>query len=175
MHIIVGILAAIAGILFYVSRISRSAGDLVDAANEIGNLPRKLRYRKKAGKRGLDLIEEPVEAATVLMISIARMDKFGRVTDAQAKSVAQELCENMQLDMSEAEDMIIQMRSITQYLNQPDSTLFPMINILQNTIGKSDARELAAMMRRVGSIESPLDNAQTDFMRRFEDRMGLLG
>lgn len=175
MHIIIGIIATIAGILFYANRISRSAVDLVDTANEIGNLPRKLRYRKKAGKKGLDLIEEPVEAAAVLLISMARMDRFGRVTDKQEKAITRELYDNMQMDMEDAEDLVIQMRSITQYLNQPDSTLFPMIGILQNVISKSDARDLSEMMRRIGAVESPLDTAQTDFIRRFKDRMGLLG
>ncbi len=39
MHVILGILAAVAGILFYASRISRGASEITDVANEIGNLP----------------------------------------------------------------------------------------------------------------------------------------
>lgn len=103
------------------------------------------------------------------------MDKFGRVTDTQSKAMARELYDNMHLNIEDAKDMIVQMRSLTQYLNQPDSTLFPMIDILQKMISKQDARELADMMRRIGEIESPIDTAQMDFIRRFEDRMGLLG
>ena len=85
MHILLGILATAAAIIFYLSRISKGAGELVDAANEISNLPRKMRYRKKAGKRGLDLVDNPVEAATVLMISVARLDKLGVVSDQQSE------------------------------------------------------------------------------------------
>lgn len=175
MHIVIGILATIAGVLFYLSRISKSAGDLADAANEIGNLPRKLRHRKKAGKRGLDLIEDPIEAASVLMISVARMDRLGRVSDTQSKAIASELIRNMQLDRDYAEDLIIQMRSITQYLNQPDSTLFPMVNILRGRIDKKDAQDLVAMLQRIAETEEPISADQKDFIHRFQDRMGLLG
>lgn len=175
MHIILGILGTIAAVLFYMSRISKSAGDLADAANEIGNLPRKLRYRKKEGKQGLDLVEEPIEAATVLMISVARLDKLGRVSDTQARAIANELIGNMQLDRDYAEDLIVQMRSLSQYLTQPESTLFPMVKVLQGVISKDDAEDLAQMLERIARIDSPIESDQTEFIRRFQDRMGLLG
>lgn len=174
MHIIIGILATIAGVLFYLSRISKSAGDLADAANEIGNLPRKLRHRKNAGKRGLDLIEDSIEAATVLMISVARMDRLGRVSDKQNKVITSELIRNMQLDREYAEDLVIQMRSITQYLNQPESTLFPMVNILRGSVDKNDAQALVAMLETIAETDDPINPDQKDFIHRFQDRMGLL-
>lgn len=175
MHIVIGILATIAGIIFYLNRISRSAGDLVDTANEIGNLPRRLRYRKKAGKQGLDLVETPIEAATVLMISIARMDRLGRVSDSQCQAITSELIKNMQIGRDYADDLIIQMRSLSQYLNQPDSALFPMVKLLQNDISRDDAKVLSGMMGRIAATDEPMSPDQKDFIRRFEDRMGLLG
>ena len=175
MHIVLAVLGAIAAILFYMNRISKSAGDLVDTANEIGNLPRKLRYRKKAGKRGLDLVSNPIEAATVLMISVARLDRLGRVSDAQAGAMAEELSAHMQLEPDYAEDLIIQMQSLSGHLVQPESTLFPMISLLQNNISQEDAKDLAGMMKRIASVDSPIAADQADFIRRYKDRMGLLG
>lgn len=175
MHIVLGVLAAIAGIIFYISWAARSASDLADSANELGNLPRKLRYRKKAGKQGLDLVNGPVEAATVLMIAVARMDRLGRVTDTQSREIAEALVSDMQLERAYAEDLIVQMRSLSQHLNQPDSTLFPMIRILQQTIGRDDAKDLAAMLKRVAAVEGQIEPDQSSFIRRYEDRMGLLG
>jgi len=174
MHIIIGILATLAAIIFYMSRISKGATDLVDAANEISNIPRKLRYRKKAGQKGLELVYEPVEAATVLMISVARLDKLGRVSDTQSDAIRDELVEHMQLDASYAEDLTINMRSISQYLTQPESTLFPMIKVLQNSISTSDATDLVQMMTRIGNHDGAINLDQKDFIRRFQDRMGLL-
>jgi len=173
MHINVGILAAIASFMFYLKWISKGANEAVDAANEIRNLPRKMRYRKKSGKRGLDLVEGPIEAATVLMISIARMDKLERVSDNQSGEISNALVDEMQLDREYADDLIVQMRSLSQHLTLPDSTLFPMIKILQNEIGKDDARELSAMLRRIANVDSPIDLDQDNFVRRFEERMGL--
>ena len=174
MHIVIGILATIAGIVFYLSRISRGASDLADAANELGNLPRKMRYRKKAGKKGLALVDNPVEAACILMISVARMAPLGRVSDAQSEAISDELVDRMQLDRRYADDLIIQMRSLSQYLNQPDSTLFPMLKILQGNIPAGDAKDLSAMMHRIAGIDSAVSMGQQNFIRRYEERMGLL-
>ena len=175
MHIILGLLATAAAIIYYLTQISKGAGHVVDAANELSNMPRKLRYRNKAGKRGLDLVETPVEAATVLMISIARLDKLGRVSDEQARTIANELVDHMQLDRSYADDLIINMRSLSRYLTQPESTLFPMVSVLQGAISKEDALGLAEMMTRVANVDGHINSGQEDVIRRFKDRMGLLG
>ena len=122
----------------------------------------------------MELIEEPVEAATVLMISVARFDGTGRVSDNQAAKIGALLRENMQLDPEDADDMVIQMRSITQYLTQPDSTLYPMVELLLNSISKDDARELSYMMKDVAETDSEINLDQKELIRRFEERMGIL-
>ena len=80
MHIILAIAGAIAGILFWMSRVSRSANEIADAANTIANIPRRRRFSKKYNKSGYQLIETSIEAATVLMIATARMSYDKRVT-----------------------------------------------------------------------------------------------
>jgi len=57
MHIILAIAGAIAGILFWMSRVSRSANEIADAANTLANIPRRRRFSKKYNKSGYDLVE----------------------------------------------------------------------------------------------------------------------
>jgi len=173
MHIIVAILGALATILFLLSRIGKSASDLTDSANELANLPRKLRHRRKAGKQGLDLIEDPVEAATILMISVARLDGISRVSDTQGAAIARQLSENMQLEPDDAEGYVIQLRSLTGYLKQAESTLFPMVDILRNRVSKDDARDLAGMMAVIAETDGAVNAEQQSFIQQFEERMGL--
>lgn len=173
MHIIIAILGALATILFLLSRIGKSASDLTDSAQELANLPRKLRHRRKAGKQGLDLIEDPVEAATVLMISIARLDGIGRVSDTQSDAIARQLSDHMQLEPDDAEGYVIQLRSLTGYLKQADSTLFRMVDILRNKVTKDEARDLAGMMAVIAETDDAVNQEQESFIQKFEERMGL--
>lgn len=173
MHILIAVLGALATILYLLSRIGKGASDLADSAQELSNLPRKLRHRRKAGKQGLDLIETPVEAATVLMIAIARMDGLGRVSDTQATRISELLHEQMQLDSDDADGYVVQLRSLSGYLKQADSALFPMIDVLRKSVSKDEARELASMLIKVAETDDPPNPEQLNFVRRFEERMGL--
>ena len=173
MHIIITIFAVIGATLFWLSRASRNAADIADAAQELSNLPRKMRFRKKAGKQGLALVDSPLEAGAVLMISIARMDDIGRVSEAQSKAIANQLTTHMQLPSDEADDMVVQMRSLSQHLTQAESALFPMVDLLRVKISKAESMELSAMLQDIAVTESPINQDQINFIRRFEERMGI--
>jgi len=181
MHIILGILGTLAAIMFAISRFSanarqlgKGAQDLGDAAQTLSNLPRKMRHRRKAGKEGLDLVETPVEAATVLMIAVARMDGMGRVSDTQVRKIESQLVDNMQLNPEDASDYVVQFRSLTSHLKQPDSALYPMVDLLRKTIGREEARQLSIMVQIVGETDDGLNSDQENLIRRFDERMGIM-
>ena len=180
MHIIIGILGTAVAIIFFLSRMSagarevgRGAQDLADAAQTLSNLPRKMRYRKKAGKKGLDLVEGPVEAATVLMIAIARIDGMGQLSDTQKSKIYQQLQDHMQLSANDAEDYVLQLGSLTAELKQADSALFPMVDLLQKIINTDEARQLSLMLQVVGETDGPLNRDQEFFIQRFDERLGI--
>lgn len=170
MHIIL----AIAGILFWVSRVSRSANEIADAANTIANIPRRRRFSKRYNKSGYDLVETPIEAATVMMISTARMSHEKRVTKPAETEIITQLNENMQLSEDEADGLFRQMHSLTYDITLPESALFPMVSILKNDINRDEAEGLALMMESVARLGATANHEQSEFIRRFRDRMGLL-
>ncbi len=174
MHIILVIAGAIAGILFWVSRVSRSATDIADAANTLANIPRRRRFSKKFNKSGHDLVETPIEAATVMMIAVARMSLEKRVTKPAEIEIIKQLSENMQLSEDDADGLYRQMHSLTYDINLPESALFPMVAILKKDIDRDEAEGLALMMESVARLEATANHEQSEFIRRFRDRMGLL-
>ena len=180
MHFIIGIIGTAVALAFFLMRLNtgaralgQGARDAADLANTIGNLPRKLKYRRKAGRSGLQLVEGPVEAATVLMISIARMDGMNRVSDTQIAEIESQLKRHMQLSDEDAADYVLQLRSLTNDLKQHDTALFPMIDILQKTVDKDEAQDLIYMLHAIAEKDSPLNRDQESFISRFRERMGL--
>ena len=173
MHII-GILIAIASLIYWVSRASRGIGDIADAANTVANLPRRRRFSKKYNQSGFDLVETPVEAATVMMISAARMSDDKRVTERAEKEIVKQLTQNMQLNEEDADGVYRQMHSLTYDITLPESALFPMIDILKSQIDRDDAKELALMMEATARLDGTVNTEQGEFIRRFRERMGLL-
>ncbi len=172
MHII-GIITSICFLIFWLSRAVRGAGDIADTANNIANIPRKRRFQKAANKSGFDLVESPIEAATVLMIATARMSDERRITDKSEAEIITQLCDNMQLEKDDADGLYRQMHSLTYDVVLPENALFPMLKILQSEIDRKDAESLAQMMEAVGASVHNINTEQKEFIRRFRERMNL--
>ena len=86
MHIILGILATVAVLFFVFSRISRNAGDVVEDARGLANLPRKLKWQARQRRTSIRALEDPREAAVVLLLGIARTS--GDISSAQKGVIA---------------------------------------------------------------------------------------
>lgn len=174
MHILVLIIGTALGVAFWLTRIGRGAGDVVDAAQTLANMPRRNRHRRAVNRRGLSLIETPVEAATILMLSISRMGEDRRLSSKERARIERQLVLHMQLEPEDADGLTRQMEMVQDDVVLPDSTLFPMVDILLPAIEKEDARRLADMMNAVAEVHGKT-HEQAEFVRRFRNRMGLGG
>eukprot|EP00919_Chromeraceae_sp_WS-2016_P081948 GHVR01193442.1.p1 GENE.GHVR01193442.1~~GHVR01193442.1.p1 ORF type:complete len:175 (+),score=10.23 GHVR01193442.1:164-688(+) len=173
MHIL-GILTTIAIAIFWISRAARGSRDIVDVASSLANLPRKRKFQKLHGKSGYALVETPIEAATVLMIAVARVDSLRGVSEAEIAAITLQLEQNMQLGTEAADGIYRQMYNLTHEIILPETALFPMVDILKNSIDRDDALQLARMMERVATCETIATTEQMEFIRRFKERMNLL-
>lgn len=173
MHII-GIIITIASLIYWVSRASRGVSDIAEAANTVANLPRRRRFSKKYNKSGYDLVETPIEAATVMMVAVARMSLEKRVTGPAELEIISQLNTNMQLSKDDADGLYRQMHSLTYDITLPESALFPMVEILKTNIDRDEAEGLALMMESVARLDDVVNPEQSEFIRRFRERMGLL-
>lgn len=173
MHILAGLIITAATIFWWISRASRGAGDVIDAAETVANLPRRYRHRKAVNKRGLKLVETPVEAATVLMLAISRMSDDRRLSETERAQIERELTDHMALEPDDADGLTRQMEMVHHDVTLPETTLFPMVDILKASIDREDARQLARMLGRVADTDGRTSE-QTEFIRRYQERMGLL-
>jgi len=172
---IIGILTTIAIAIFWISRAIRGSRDIADAARSFKNRPRQDKFRKLHGKSGYSLVETPVEAATTLMIATARLDTLRGVSEAEIATITLQLENYMQLSTDAADGLYRQMYNLTQDITLPETALFPMVDILKTSIERDDAVELAQMMERVANCETQATAEQKEFIRRFKERMNLLG
>lgn len=173
MHILLGMLTLLGGVIFFLARLSRNASDIADGAQTLSNLPRRMRHAKAVNRNGLDLIETPLEAAIVLMIAITRMADDRRLSNSERAAVERELVTRMQLNQDQADGLIRQIDVLQSEVTLPENTLFPMVDILRDNIDIDDARGLAGMMERISTVEGP-SAEQREFIRRYRDRMGLI-
>ncbi|WP_017932012.1 tellurite resistance TerB family protein [Robiginitomaculum antarcticum] len=172
MAALIGIISVIGMLIIWAGRAARSARHISDAAGTLANLPRKLRYQKRVGRSGLDLVESPREAATVLMVAIARLSGDGRVSPGESDAIETGLIEHMDWPAEDAEEFVLNIRWLTREYKQADSVLRPMTNFLQKQISSKEAAELRDMMESIAAVNGPTDSQQ-DLIRRYSDLMNL--
>ena len=180
MHILAIILGLLGAGFWWTMRIAANRKNIGDAANmahgaviQAKNLPRQRRFRKAHNKAGFELVETAVEAATVLMIMIARAGSSRRIDDKEREVLEAQLVANMQLSADDADGMVRQWDSLTHDIVLPESSITPMSKVLREFIGRDDAQDLADMLAQVTSAESDTDINQKEFLRAFREGFDL--
>lgn len=179
MHIL-GFIIALATAVFWVGRAARGAKDIADVASGFRNMPRRNRYKNRASKRGMELIDDPMDAATILMVCVARLSDYseahdGLISDITQACIVSLLVKNMHLSDREADELLTQMRWTTKNFVQTDTALVPMTNILTKSINHADAEDLSGMLREISCAYGSENAAQKNFINRYRDRIGLTG
>ncbi len=177
MHLL-GIIIAVATAIFWVSRAARGAKDVADVAKTLRNMPRRMRFKNKAGKRGLDLIDNPREAATILMVSIAKLSDYsaahdGLISGASTGRIIDILKTYMKISAVEADELLTQMRWNVKDLAQADTALAPMTNVLSGTIRRAEADDLSDMLQKISHADGKPNPEQRAFIARVRERLGL--
>lgn len=137
------------------------------------NLPRQRRFRKAHNKGGFDLVDTSVEAATVLMIMIARAGTSRRIDESERQVIEAQLTANMHLSADDADGTIRQMDSLTHDVVLPETSITPMSKVLRQFIEREDARDLADMLAQVAAAEGDIDTNQKAFLRAFREGFDL--
>ena len=173
MHLVIGILIAAASLVYWLGMASRGAREISNLAHDVKNMPRRRKFKKSASKEALDLIDDPVDAAAILMIAVARSGNDKRVSDDEYDVIKHLLAHHMQMPEPHAEDLLIQLKALTQHVTLQDTLLFAMIDVLRGKIDTDEALGLADMMREVALADGSMNNDQSEIIRRFKERMGV--
>jgi len=152
MHILAIILGLLGTALWWTIRLSANRKNIGEAAH---------------------MIETPIEAATVLMIMIARAGESRRIEETERTVMEAQLVANMQLSADDADGTIRQLDSLTHDIVLPESAITPMTKVLREHIGRDDAQDLVDMLVQVASAEDAPDINQKEFLRRFREGFDL--
>ncbi len=177
MHII-GIIIAVASAIFWVVRAVSIARTAANAANTLRNMPRRMRFKNNAGKRGMDLIDNPMEAATILMVSVAKLSDYanthdGLLSGSSTSRIIATLKSYMKISAVEADELLTQMRWAVKDLAQPDTVLAPMTNVLSKAINRAEADDLSDMLSKIARADGEENSDQRAFITRVRERLGL--
>jgi uncharacterized tellurite resistance protein B-like protein len=172
MGALLGFLAIIGGIATLMWRLSlalRAARDIGEAAQELSNLPRKMRFRSKTGKAGVQLIHDPREAAALLMLSVARAG--GEVTKGQKDAIINQITGRLELSMDQAEELLTHVSWLSKDLPDASSAVARMGKLVLRTVSHKELIELEDMLMNIAHVEGEPNAAQKQLLNEFAQRV----
>ncbi|MEQ8404099.1 MAG: hypothetical protein RKE49_03300 [Oceanicaulis sp.] len=174
MHILLGLLSVIGAIAFFLWRINmagKAASELADTAGELANLPRKMRFKSKAGKRGIDVIEDPREAAAALVYGAIASGDY--VTAERKAALAASLAEVFEVSEEEAKELVARAAWHVTSLNDPINAVNPLTDRLIATVGRDPMADLKRLMDAEAARNERPSSDQRYFIDKFARRAGL--
>lgn len=174
MHIILGLLGLIAAAGFWIHRINaaaRSAQDIADIAGEAANLPRKMRFQHRARKKALEIVDDPREAACVLMLGVARGK--GEMTTEQKVAIREQMEEHFRASTEDAEELLARASWVSSDVKDPQTLIRKMVDFLIKQVTQDELRQLDDMLLSIARIEGDPTPEQAEFISAFRMRSGL--
>ena len=176
MHILIAILSLLAALAVWYWRLrmlGRIARGGVEVAETVANLPRRIAFKRKSGKSGLQIVDDPREAATILMLQVAQAG--GALTEKQKISIQTEIVDNFEFSETEADELIEHAQWISEDAGKPHATVSRMTDFVQHApgLGPKEIVDLDSMLGSVSEAEGSPEPAQLDLLALFRRKAGL--
>lgn len=154
MHILLGLIAIIGGVVFWIWRIRNAATvarEVVDVADDVRAAVRRFGYRRHADKHPLDAVEDPRLAVAGILAAIAKMD--GDYTREQMTTIQSECARVFEATPKDAEDFASYGRWLAHQLSNPDEVVRRLARSLSGALGPEERAQFLDMVERVAAVE----------------------
>lgn len=177
MHILFGILTIVTFVSVWAWRLRMAKGVArkgVDMARTAANAPRRLSFKYKAGKGGLALIDDPREAAAIMMMEVARA-RGGPLTDLQADAIEAECREAFNMNEIQAEELVAHAAWVTNDAPKPQDVMNKLSRTIVSSpqLGPKEIVDLDGMLVAVSEAEGTPTRDQLALLQVFRDKAGL--
>ena len=156
MHIIIGLVTALAGLVWALVALQR-------AGFNIGSLDpfawyRRSQWKKKYGTQPLYMLTNPIDVAAVLLLGVAKCE--GEISAEQKKSILHIFEQTFHLSPSEASDLLLASAHLIRNEVYISDRLPRILEPSRADFTPPLVDSLLQLMRRVSTIEGPANAEQ---------------
>src|SRR3990167_6077394 len=177
MHILLGLLTLLAAIGVWVWRMRMARQGLeaaADAARALANAPRRLSFKYRAGQGGVDLIDDPREAAAIMLMQVA-LARGEPLSHLQSDAIEAEIREHFDFSEVEAEDLAAHAAWVSRTCPPPKDTMTRLSRMIVNAsqLGPKEVVDLDSMLVAVSEAEDLPTRSQLLLLQVYRDTAGL--
>ncbi|MFN7056839.1 hypothetical protein [Hyphomonas sp.] len=177
MHILLAVITILSAIGIWAWRLrmaKRGLDEVADLAKTVANAPRRLAFLTRAQKGGIDLIEDPREAAAIMLMMMA-LAKGGTLSARQSDAIEQEIRDHFDFSETEAEELAAHAAWVaSSQLPGPEEMKRMSRQIVRSSqLGPKEIVDLDAMLVAVSEAEGLPSRAQLALLQIYRDMAGL--
>lgn len=172
MHIVLGVLAVLGAIAYFVIRanqVGQAGKELAETAGEVKGLFRSARWRSKSKTDPFAEIDDPRLAAAVMMHAIAKCD--GDVTENQRVAMLDSMQTKLGLEKKTAEEMLVRARWLIQDLNDTSTTLRRAAPPVDRNCTPQEIDDLLDMLAGIANVEGEATGLQKNAIDGLKRRL----
>lgn len=176
MHIVIALLSFLGFLVVWYWRLKAlkdMASDGRKVAETVANLPRKMRFKNKSGKGGLSVVDDPREAAAILMLEIAQAR--GTLTERQEASIRGEIMHHFEFTKGDANELLGQAGWLSRNGGASHVVMSKMTDFVRTAPGMSGKElvDLDGMLVAISEAEGDPTESQLDLLTIYREKTGL--
>lgn len=173
MHILLGILGFIGGLgmlLWRIKLATDAARSIAGTAIDAKNYMRRRRFEKRADADPLEDIDDPREAAAIMMAALACYD--GTMSEREEKIILDEIQNQFNADKNIAIELLAHGRWLAKDVGDLNSFFARLLPSITRHCAPKEKRDLISMLENVASADGDPSDLEKDailFVRRHLD------
>ena len=174
MHIVLGVLAALGAIAFFIIRANHAAQatrELGEAAADAQGFFRRLFWRRQTNVDLVRTNEDPRLAATIMMCAIAKSDSD--FTGREGEVIRERMASMLELRGREAEEIFAHARWLTNDMKDLSALLRRASKAIETSCTADEKAELIEMLGTVAGADGAISDIQRDAIERLQRELGL--
>lgn len=172
MHILLGLLAIAGGLAFWWWRIkmmSEAASEITDVASRAWGKYKRAKFRRKAEASPVESVEDPVAAAIVMMLSVAKTD--GPMTEQAEKLIQQKAAQEMGID--DTTELMTFAKWVVGHVHDANDVSRRYSKLWGNALNMDERRGFLGMVRQVAEADGPVSREKEIVLAKLRERLGL--
>ena len=169
MHILLGIVGAVAAIFFFLYRVTYVAREGQELISDAKGAIRRHRWNRQTKHNPLDEIQDPRAIAILLMTETAKYK--GALTAAQQDKIRSLAQQHFQMNQADVDDMMAHVTFATKDLTDVDNVLHKILRPLHDTLDHHEKGDLIAMMKGIAAVEGDANAEQRHLIGRTQDKL----
>ncbi len=172
MHIILGFMALLGGAAFWWWRmrmIGEAANEITDAAGRAVGKYKRYKFRKKVEDSPLEAVYDPLAAAVVMMIAVAR--ERGPLLETTEQAIAREL--KTVMHVADPTEVMVFAKWVAGHVADPNNVSTRYAKLWLNQLNPREREDFVAAVERVADAEGPMVPAQAAVIAKLRERLAL--